>query len=69
MTEPTMKRKGQPYAIYVRRQSPAGQAWAAHRHETGETQLWDNGGGWWFPTLWPITTKEPPRGTPGPMLD
>jgi uncharacterized protein YdaU (DUF1376 family) len=40
--------------VYVKRDSKAGEAWNEHaKRVTGKSQVWDNAGGWWFPTQYP----------------
>jgi uncharacterized protein YdaU (DUF1376 family) len=40
--------------VYVKRDTKAGEAWNEHAKRTsGKSQVWDNAGGWYFPTEWP----------------
>jgi len=50
-----------PPGVWVRRDSPAGDAWWADvLARTGKSPPIDKRGGWRFPTAWPPKTRAPP---------
>jgi uncharacterized protein YdaU (DUF1376 family) len=47
-----------PSGVYVRSDTPQGDAWDAHCRETsGKSQVWDKKGGWYFQSEWPPTCQ------------
>jgi hypothetical protein len=54
MTEAEKARFAANHRVYVKQDTPAGEAWAAWTRRTqGKGQVWDSKGGWWFPHEWP----------------
>ena len=49
LTEQELERHKENHKIYVRQDTPAGEAWAAWaREKLGKSQVWDANGGWWM---------------------
>jgi hypothetical protein len=58
MNEQELKRHIAGHKVYVKQDTPAGEAWARWtRKNLAKSQVWDAKGGWWFPSEYP---PQPP---------
>ena len=54
MNEEELRRHAAGHRVYVKQDSPAGEAWATWcREKLLKSQVWDAKGGWWFPSEYP----------------